>query len=108
MLATGCKNEKKQESIEGKWTGAIENQVIYQKNSNTVIGGQNDYLLECNEKKCILYLDDNNKVEMKYVLDNNEITFIDENQLIIGKCKKSLYEINCDEVIPYASKFIKK
>ncbi len=105
----GCKSTKPEKNLKGKWVAPVANQMVYQIDSGISIGGNIDYLLECNEKNlCTLYLDNNNKVKMNYKINDDDITFVDENNLIIGRCKINSNEINCNETIPYASKFIKK
>lgn len=100
---------KKNDKLKGKWIATPNNQNIYQINKNEYTGGNIDYILECDGKgKYVLTLENNNKKTGKYTVDNNQITFMDEKDLIVGICNLDKDEIKCSTLSTYAFKYERK
>ena len=106
LLISGC---KKKDLLYGTWVGPIENQIVYQLDSNNSLSGKNDYILECdgfgNYK---LTLNEPKVIKGTYTIKDNFVTFMDDTKMIVGQCEFSQAEIDCDNLAFYAIKYIKK
>lgn len=107
---TGCK--KKSDILKGKWIATIENQRVFMINENgDTLGGNEDYILECDGNGNYKLILENNQTKIGTYLieEDNSIIVKDESNLLMGTCKLSNDEdINCDEAsITYALKYTK-
>ena len=108
LAMTGCSQTT--DSLNGKWIATTDNQKIYQidKNGN-INGGKEDYILECDGNgKYTLTLENNQTKKGTYTIDDKNITFKDESNLLVGICELANNdEIICNETSTYASKYTK-
>lgn len=107
---TGCNNNF--DSLKGTWIANTDDQIILQINGDgDTIGGNEDYILECDGKgNYTITLDNDQTKSGTYIIEKDKnITFKDESNLLLGTCRLSENnEIYCDETsMAYAFKYTK-
>ena len=106
ITLTGCGTKK--DELYGKWKAIPEDQLVFYINEQDTVGRREDYILDKDGKGNFkLKL---NKKEKKgtYTIQNNEVIFKDENNLIISNCTiETKKELNCSENSTYAIKYTK-
>ena len=109
ILMTGCSDNKSNDDIlKGSWIATIENQRVYQIDSNKTKGGKEDYFLECDGNgNYALKTKTEDLANAGYTISDNTVTFYDEGRQLLAICKYNNKELDCNEKSYYAFKYTK-
>lgn len=107
ITLTGCGTKK--DELYGKWIAKPEDQLVFYTNAKDTVGGRKDYILDIDGKGNFkLKLNKKETKKGSYTIQDKEIIFKDEKDLIISNCKiKNKKELDCSENSTYAIKYTK-
>ena len=104
FMITGC---NKNAVVKGKWKAIPANQKVY-NDDGKIVGGKEDYFLECDGKGYYDLKDSSGDlVNAGYKVSDSKVTFYDEGQKVLAICKISDNELDCSEKSYYAFKYTK-